>query len=89
VLPEDVEARLGLSQAWLGMGDLPKALATLEEAARAAPQDVRVHLQLSRLYFRAGDQARAEREADLSVKLKENQSTVIEIPSALRSGPQR
>jgi tetratricopeptide (TPR) repeat protein len=86
---DDVDARLGLGQAWLALGELPKALGALEDAARVAPQDARVHLQLSRLYFRSGDEARAEREADLSVKLKEKQNTIVEIPSALRSGAQR
>ena len=54
-----------------------------------APEDARVHLQLSRLYFRSGDEARAEREADLSVRLKEKQNAIVEIPTSLRSGAQR
>jgi len=88
VAPEDVDARLGLGQAWLALGDLSKALAAVEHAARVAPEDARVHLQLSRLYFRSGDQARAEREADLSVRLREKQNAIVDIPSALRSGTQ-
>jgi tetratricopeptide (TPR) repeat protein len=88
VVPDDVDAHLGLGQAWLAMGDPRKALAAFEEAARVAPDDARVHLQLSRLYFRSGDERRAEREADLSVRLREKQNSIVNIPSALRSGAQ-
>jgi protein O-GlcNAc transferase len=87
--PDDVDARLGLGQALLALGELGKALAALNDAARVAPEDARVHLQLSRLYFRSGDEARAEREAELSVRLKEKQNAIVEIPASLRSGPQQ
>jgi tetratricopeptide (TPR) repeat protein len=89
LVPDDVDARLGLGQAQLALGELKEAQAALEDAVKVAPEDARVHLQLSRLYFRTGDQVRAEREADLSVRLKEKQNAIVEVPASLRSGPQR
>jgi Flp pilus assembly protein TadD len=86
VAPDDADARLGLAQSWLALNNLSKALTVVEDAARVAPEDARVHLQLSRLYFRSGDQPRAEREADLSVKLREKQNAIVDIPSSLHSG---
>jgi len=84
-LPEDVDAWIGLSQAWLGLDNLPKAIAALEDAARAVPQDSRIHLNLSRLFFRMGDQAKAEQEAARSIQLREKEGAAAELPAALRS----
>jgi hypothetical protein len=48
--------------------------------------DARVHLQLSRLYFRMGDETRARQEADLSLELRSRKPASDELPTALRSG---
>jgi tetratricopeptide (TPR) repeat protein len=50
--PDDTEARLGLSQAWTDAGALDKALAVLLGAEKRSPENARVHLLLSRIWFR-------------------------------------
>jgi Flp pilus assembly protein TadD len=87
--PGDVEARIGLGQALAGLDRLPEAARELEQAARLAPDEPRVHFQLSRVYFRLGDERRAEQEAELSAKLRPAVVPLLtEVPSALRSaGP--
>lgn len=81
----DMEARMGLSQAWSASGDLAKALAVLEAAEKASPEDARVHLLLSRLWFRLGDEPRAQQEADLSLKYRNPGGAGPALPTALRS----
>jgi tetratricopeptide (TPR) repeat protein len=83
-MPEDVDTLLGLSKALLETGDTDGALAALVNAGRVDPADARVHLQLSRLHFRMGNEALAEKEAELALKLKNPEPAVIEAPAALR-----
>jgi len=85
--PDDVDARIGLGQALAGLEQLAEALKELRQAAEMAPEEARVHFQLSRLYYRLGDEKRAEEEAELSVKLRPPQPLIVEVPSALRGGP--
>jgi tetratricopeptide (TPR) repeat protein len=83
-MPQDVETLLGLSKALLETGETAESLAVLLSASRIDPGDARVHLQLSRLHFRMGDEALAQKEAELALKLKNPEPTVVEAPSALR-----
>jgi len=69
-MPDDTETLLALSRAQSESGAIQQALETL---ARTAQTDARVHLQLSRLYFRLGDEAKARQSADLSVQLRDKQ----------------
>jgi Flp pilus assembly protein TadD len=71
-MPEDPDVLLSLSRAVAGTGDLAAAVDILK---RIRPADARVHLQLSRLYFRLGDTASAEAEAEL-VKTSETAAAV-------------
>jgi tetratricopeptide (TPR) repeat protein len=84
-MPEDVETLLGLGKALLESGETAQSLAVLLNASRIDPKDARVHLQLSRLYFRAGDELLAQREADLALKLKSPEPSLMEAPAALRT----
>ncbi len=68
LMPGDTETALGLAAALAGLGDPAKAVEVLAQAAPA--RDARVHLQLSRLYFRLGDRERARQQAQLSVQLR-------------------
>jgi Tfp pilus assembly protein PilF len=83
--PGDVDARIGFGQALVSLGQFEEALAQLQEAVRIAPREARVHFQLSRLYFGLGDEAKAEEEAALAVKLRPPVPLITEIPSALRA----
>jgi tetratricopeptide (TPR) repeat protein len=86
-MPEDIETLLGLSKALLGSGQTAESLTTLLNAGRIAPSDARVHLQLSRLYFRMGNEALAEQEAELALKLKAHEPALMQAPAALRMRP--
>lgn len=81
---DDMDARLGLAQALLGMEDYPQARQTLEEAVGAAPENSKAHLLLSRLYYRTGDEERADREAQLAVRLRSRETSPTAAPAALQ-----
>ena len=85
VAPDDADAHIGLSRAVDETGDLAQALDTLRKGIAAIPREARLHLQLSRLCFRMGDEACAEKEADISLRLREPNTTGGELPSALRT----
>ena len=82
--PNDVEARMAYGEAVAGTGDLAKALDILRTAEKSAPQDARVHLLLSRLWFRLGNEANAREEANLSLQYRNGEPAVPGIPGALR-----
>lgn len=82
--PEGVESRLGLAQALIGLGETAKALEVLQDAARAIPDDSRLHFQLSRLYYRLGDERSADREAEVSLRLRSGEISYTEAPSTVR-----
>jgi tetratricopeptide (TPR) repeat protein len=86
--PGDVDARLGMTQALVELDRIHDALAALQQAARIAPEEARIHFQLSRLYFRLGDEKKAEEEAALSAKLRPEHPLLTAPPAALRSGNQ-
>lgn len=79
-MPGDIETLISLSRAQAESGETTQALETL----RRAPKDARVHLQLSRLYYRLGDEAKARQEAALSVELRDAQHAASPFPSSLR-----
>jgi tetratricopeptide (TPR) repeat protein len=82
--PEDIEARMAYAQAVASAGDLAKALHILQTAEKSAPRDPRVHLLLSRLWFRLGDEANAREEASLSLQYRNGEPALPDIPRALR-----
>jgi tetratricopeptide (TPR) repeat protein len=84
-MPEDVETLLGLAKALVESGEAAQSLEVLLNAARVDPKDARVHLQLSRLHFRMGDESRARQEAELALKLKNPEPSLVEAPAALRT----
>lgn len=84
--PEDTEARMAYGQAIAGAGDLSKALGVLRTAEKSASQDPRVHLLLSRLWFRLGNEGNAREEANLSLKYRNAQTALSGIPRALLGG---
>jgi tetratricopeptide (TPR) repeat protein len=84
IMPGDVETLIGLGRALAALDKSEAALQALHSAARIAPKNAQVHLQLSRLYFRMGDEARAREEADLSVRLRTIAPVAVEAPAGLR-----
>ena len=83
--PDDADAYIGFSRAWAESGDLARAFDTLRQAVAAVPNEARLHLQLSRLCLRMDDEACAQREADISLRLREAVAPAGQLPSALRS----
>ena len=83
-MPDDAETLLSLSRAQAESGAPAQALETLQRAARVAPTDARVHFHLSRLYFRLGDEPKAQQAAAFSVQLRDNQAPVAAAPASLR-----
>jgi cytochrome c-type biogenesis protein CcmH/NrfG len=84
-MPEDVETLMGLGRALAALGDTAAGLEALRGAARIAPENAQAHLQLSRLYFRMGEEEKARQEGELSVKLRSPETGVVEAPAALRT----
>ena len=84
IMPEDVETLMGLGRALAALDNTDAALEALRKAATMAPENAQVHLHLSRLYFRTGDEAKAREEADLSVKLRTTAPVGVEAPAGLR-----
>ena len=76
---------MGLSRALTETGETATALELLSKATQIAPKDARVHLQLSRLYFRLGDEVSARRESELSTTLRGVAPPVFRPPSGLAS----
>jgi Flp pilus assembly protein TadD len=83
-MPDDVETLMGLARALAETGDVAGGLQVLRQAAQIEPANAQVHLQLSRLYFRTGDEESARREAELSVKLRPAAPSLVDAPAALR-----
>ena len=84
IMPEDVETLMGLGRALAALDNTDAALEALGNAARLAPGNAQVHLHLSRLYFQIGDEAKARKEADLSVNLRTTAPIGVEAPAGLR-----
>lgn len=59
------EARAGLARALAGLDRIDEAIAELEKAVQKAPEQAQFHLELSRLYARAGRSEEARREAEI------------------------
>jgi tetratricopeptide (TPR) repeat protein len=64
----DVHQRLG--SAYLQLGDLARAIQNYERAVKLHPKRGDAHYQLARAYQRAGRQAEARRELEITRKLK-------------------
>lgn len=81
-----VPARVTLARALVNLERWDEALAELEETVRLDPKHPQPHLLLSQIYFRRGDEARAQQEKALSLKLRRENPTVLE---AVQSRPFR
>ncbi|NBO64917.1 MAG: tetratricopeptide repeat protein [Acidobacteria bacterium] len=71
-------ARLALARSLIGLKLLSDAVSELLETARLDPTHPQPHLLLSQVYFRLGDQERARREREISLRLRRENPTVLE-----------
>lgn len=86
--PENFSAHYALGRIHLELGDLPKAIASLETAARLAPQASSVQFVLARAYSRArrpADAARARAEFARLEALEKRQGPALDDGASLHS----
>ena len=80
-----------LGCAYLGKGDIVRAIPMLEDAATTAPRDFRIPYRLARTYQQAGRQKDAEREYQRSAELRERYNNaareLVACGDALRNLP--
>jgi tetratricopeptide (TPR) repeat protein len=70
--------RLSLARALMHLELWPESFAELEAAARIDPGHPEPHLLLSRVYFRTGDEERAAREKEISLRLRHDNPNKME-----------
>lgn len=75
-------ARLDLARALMSLKRWEDALRLLEETARIDARHPQPHLLLSQLYFRRGDEKRAQREKELSLRLRRGNPELLEVPQS-------
>ena len=61
--PNSAGVRVAMAETMLEMGDVSKAVTTLQEAAQMAPDDLDVHLMLGRIYGEAHSQEQMRKKA--------------------------
>jgi cytochrome c-type biogenesis protein CcmH/NrfG len=59
-------------------GKLQDAVADLEETVQLEPRNPQPHLLLSQIYFRSGDESRAAREKEISMRLRRENPEIME-----------
>jgi len=73
-----VPARVVLARAFMNLGKWDEAIAELNETIGLDPTHPQPHLLLSQIYFRLGDETRAKREKQISLKLRRENPTILE-----------
>jgi tetratricopeptide (TPR) repeat protein len=73
-----VPARVSLAKSLMGLKRWEQAIKELDEAVRLDVTHPQPHLLLSQVYFRLGNEDRARREKDLSLKLRRENPTILE-----------
>jgi len=73
-----VPARVALARALIGLKKWEQAIKELDEAVRLDPRHPQPHLLLSQIYFRLGDEERARKEKELSLKLRRENPNLLE-----------
>jgi tetratricopeptide (TPR) repeat protein len=73
-----IPARIALVKALMGLKRWEEAISELDQAVRLDPRHPQPHLLLSQVYFRLGDEERARKEKELSLKLRRENPTLLE-----------
>lgn len=74
VKPDFASAHFLHAQASLRLGNIEKAVKSVEEAKRSAPFDIGIAFQLGLLYYQTGDLERAAGEFDRAISINDNYS---------------
>lgn len=82
IRPEYSPARVALARALSNLGQLPEAVAELEQAVKLDPKNAQPWVMLSQLYFRMGDEDRARAAKDTSLRLRRENPGVLEAAQA-------
>jgi len=82
IRPDYMAACVSLAKALMGLERYPEAVKELNGCIAAKPDHPQPHLMLSQIYFRLGDEARANKEKELSLKLRRENPSVMEAQQA-------
>ncbi len=82
IRPEYSPARVALSRALNGLGDLPSAIQELEIAAKLDPKNAQPWVLLAQYYFRQGNEEKASSAKETSLRLRRENPTVLEAAQA-------
>jgi tetratricopeptide (TPR) repeat protein len=80
IKPDYISAWVGLARALMRLEKYDQAVAELEHAVAADPRHPQPHLLLSQLYFRLGEEEKAAEAKQLSLRLRRENPTAMEIP---------
>jgi tetratricopeptide (TPR) repeat protein len=80
IKPDYISAWVGLARALMRVEKYDEAVAELEHAVAADPRHPQPHLLLSQLYFRLGEEEKAAEAKQLSLRLRRENPTAMEIP---------
>ena len=82
IRPEYSPARVSLARALMNLGNLPDAAGELEQAAKLDPKNAQPWVMLSQLYFRMGQEDRAQMAKETSLRLRRENPGVLEAAQA-------
>lgn len=77
--PDYTAAAVALGRGLMELEQYPEAVAVLEDAARRAPQHPQPPLMLSRVWFRMGEEDKAEAAKELSLRLRRENNGLMEV----------
>jgi tetratricopeptide (TPR) repeat protein len=78
--PDYVTASVALARALMRLERYDEALKELARIISLSPRHPEPHLLLSQLYFRMGDEERARAEKEISLRLRREDPTIMEVP---------
>ena len=82
IRPDYVAACVSLAKSLLGAQRDQEALTVLNQCVQQNPQHPQPHLLLSQIYFRLGDEQKAQAEKDKSLELRRSNPSVTEGPQS-------
>jgi Flp pilus assembly protein TadD len=80
--PDYIAAWVALARALMNAGRVEEARDELLRAVQKDPDHPQPHLLLSQIYFKLGDEARAEEEKAISVRLRRSRPDAMESPQS-------
>jgi tetratricopeptide (TPR) repeat protein len=82
IRPDYVAACVSLAKALIALDKLQDAVRELDSCVRTSPTHPQPHLLLSQIWFRLGDESRASKEKEVSLRLRRENPTLMESPQS-------